>query len=153
MKTQQEYQLYYWGPHFEMVKEYNAKHGCDVKPWECVKLGDDTMESHPSFDFPAENYTFAVAILYDDKRKEHRPVFVNDRLCLKNVETYLEVTGCVKITEEHYAWNQPAPKKWFRVAKLAGGMVVAADNDMDELSIKTSSGFVEWITKERVYYD
>lgn len=119
MKTQQEYQLHYWGPHYDMVKEYNAKHECDVKPWECVRFGD-SQESfsktygHPTFEAFC-GFHFAVTILYDDKRKEHRPVFVNDRLWLKNLETYSEVTGCMKITEKHYAWDTPAPKRMFKI--------------------------------------
>lgn len=115
MKTQQELQLHYWGPHFEMVKEYNAKHDTDIGPWECVKYINDVLCGDPQFPADLENYTFALAILYDDKRKEHRPVFVNDRLWLKNAETYLEVTGCVQITEEYYAWNPPAPKRMFKI--------------------------------------
>lgn len=82
MKTQQELQLHYWGPHFDMVKEYNAKHGTNIEPWECVKsVWINAFTHHP--DFSGSGYTFAVTILYDDKRNEHRPVFVGDRLYAK----------------------------------------------------------------------
>lgn len=51
MKTQQELLLHYWGPHYDMVNEYNAKHGCDVKPWECVRnsLIHIGYKEHPTF--------------------------------------------------------------------------------------------------------
>lgn len=115
MKTQQELLLHYWGPHYDMVKEYNVKHGCDVKPWKCVKLGNDPMEQHPAFDIPVDNYTFALTILYDDKRKEHRPVFVGSRLWLNHIGTFVEVTGEVKITPRDYSWNPPKPKRTFKL--------------------------------------
>lgn len=132
MKTQQEYQLYYWGPHYDMVREYNAKHGCDVKPWACVKLGNAPMEQHPVFDFPADSYTFSLTILYDDKRKEHRPVFVGDLL----YPTYpMEQHKVIELSTRHYgelllqgktgaeynrpftelSWNPPEPKRTFKI--------------------------------------
>lgn len=53
MKTQQELMQAYWGPGgtVDMVNEYNAKHGCDVKPWECVRnsLIHIGYKEHPTF--------------------------------------------------------------------------------------------------------
>lgn len=113
MKTQQELMQAYWGPGgtVDMVKEYNAKHGCDVRPWKCVRLGDNLIERHPSFDFPPDYYTFALTILYDDKRKEHRPVFVGDRLWKGQHWVVIESDLYV----DNLSWHPPAPKRTFIV--------------------------------------
>lgn len=133
MKTQQELMQAYWGPGgtVDMVKEYNAKHGCDVKPWECVKTPCVMYENHPGFIIKGDNeYTFALTILYDDKRKEHRPVFVGDTL-------YFDECGDSKYTVEEngysvhgeyihgydwrrndlssWSWNPPTPKRTFKL--------------------------------------
>lgn len=124
MKTQQELMQAYWGPGgtVDMVKEYNAKHGCDVKPWECVKLGNDPMEQHPVFDFPADSYTFALTILYDDKLKQHRPVFVGDKIYDKN-GTGAPWTISYPVSANFEAWNKwswnpPTPKRTFKLGDL-----------------------------------
>ena len=83
LQTQQELMQAYWGPGgtVDMVKEYNAKHGCDVKPWECVKANgvEWLVAGNTGFDSNM-NYTFAITILYDYNRKEHRPVWVGSEL-------------------------------------------------------------------------
>lgn len=131
MKTQQELLLHYWGPHYDMVKEYNAKHGCDVKPWACVKLVNDPMEQHPAFDFPVDSYTLALTILYDDKRKEHRPVFVGDKVYTYeeyrhfivsegSTHNNLIVKRCpegnlTNLHLSHASWNPPTPNRMFKI--------------------------------------
>ena len=121
MKTQQEFQLHYWGPHFEMVKEYNAKHGCDVKPWECVKTPCVMYENHPGFILKDDNeYTFALTILYDDKRKEHRPVLVGDKIyCVTGNGQPWTVSSIAAIAKpgawDKWSWNPPTPKRTFKI--------------------------------------
>lgn len=129
MKTQQELMQAYWGPGgtVDMVKEYNAKHGCDVRPWKCIRLGDNLIERHPSFGFPPDYYTFALTILYDDRLKEHRPVFVGDMLYYKadGEETRMEVGGSSIVNSvitaagdrvsSYLSWNPPTPKRTFNL--------------------------------------
>ncbi len=126
MKTQQELQLHYWGPHYDMVKEYNAKHGCDVKPWECVLCAELPFGDHPFFDGTA-SYKFAITILYDDKRKEHRPVFVGSTIyCRGNRKGEYVVSNdgatrddgqgySVDLIQDYLSWNPPAPKRTFKI--------------------------------------
>lgn len=131
MKTQQELMQAYWGPGgiVDMVKEYNEKHGCDVKPWKCVKTPCVMYENHPGFVLKDDNeYTFALTILYDDKLKEHRPVFVGSELYYK--ERLITVDGRMK--GEDYlrdgllnsyetgllSWNPPTPKRTFKLNDL-----------------------------------
>lgn len=117
MKTQQELQLHYWGPLYDMVKEYNAKHNCDVKPWECVKLivhgGEwaNTYKCNPLLDCKTGVYHFALTILYDDKRKEHRPVFAGDKLYYKRDGSMITIgSGGVLDNPDSWSWNPPEPK-------------------------------------------
>lgn len=128
MKTQQELQLHYWGPHYEMVKEYNAKHGTDIQPWESVRFWDSKscgFLGNPLFNDRLGHYDFALTILYDDKRKEHRPVFVGDTVYDKLIAIKLKVIDydtlqCddLKFTNLNWdklSWNQPAPKRTFNI--------------------------------------
>lgn len=115
MKTQQELQLHYWGPLHEMVKEYNQKHGSDVKPWECVKCEGD-FKQYPKFTARPEAYTFAITILYDPERKEHRPVFVGDKLYLNGQE--FTVGKQALIHEDRFSWVPPAPKRTFKLSDM-----------------------------------
>lgn len=128
MKTQQELQLHYWGPHYEMVKEYNAKHGTDIQPWESVRFWDSKscgFLGNPLFNDRLGHYDFALTILYDDKRKEHRPVFVGDTVYDKLIAIKLKVIDydtlqCddLKFTNLNWdklSWNQPAPKRTFKL--------------------------------------
>lgn len=131
MKTQQELQLHYWGPLYDMVKEYNAKHGCDVKPWECVVhlslifgsgkvYHKQEFTEHPDFELPLDKsgYTFALTILYDDKRKEHRPVFVGDTLFSKKLTNISIVVGLSTehlINDLNCSWSPPMPKRTFKI--------------------------------------
>jgi len=125
MKTQQELMQAYWGPGctVDMVKEYNVKHGCDVKPWECVKYeGNSSLwqGDHPRFDGQHYSYTFALTILYDDKRKEHRPVFLGDNVyhidgngdpwTVSNVAANAKPGAWGK-----WSWNPPTPKRTFTI--------------------------------------
>lgn len=128
MKTQQELMQAYWGPDgtVDMVKEYNAKHGCDVQPWECVKhVNEGKFDAHPQFAGKPWNYTFALTILYDDKHKEHRPVFVGDKVYDKKIPQELEVIdsdtlqyGVLRFTDldwDKISWNPPTPKRTFKL--------------------------------------
>lgn len=132
MKTQQELMQAYWGPGgtVDMVKEYNAKHGCDVKPWECVRSDwANTFTQHPTFGNPG-SYYIALTILYDDKRKEHRPVFVGSELYANNCTKpltikgkseqwgYLSVGECTNYAISILSWNPPTPKRTFKLNDL-----------------------------------
>lgn len=122
MKTQQELMQAYWGPGgtVDMVKEYNAKHSCDMKPWRCIRLvGTGSLFcDHPSFAAELGAHTFALTILYDDKRKEHRPVFVGDRLWLKHIGIWHEVTRGCDIVSYDYSWNPPTSKRTFKIGDM-----------------------------------
>lgn len=138
MKTQQELMQAYWGPGgtVDMIKAYNAKHGCDVKPWECVKYeGNSSLwqGDHPRFDGQHYSYSFALAILYDDKRREHRPVFVGETLyfneCGDSKYTVKENGYSVHGEYIHgydwrrndlssWSWNPPTPKRTFKLNNL-----------------------------------
>jgi hypothetical protein len=119
MKTQQELMQAYWAPGgtVDMVKEYNEKHGTDVKPWECVKCDGD-FNRHPEFTALPEAYAFALTILYDDKRKEHRPVFVGDKIyCVTGNGQPWTVSSIAAIAKpgawDKWSWNPPTPKRTF----------------------------------------
>lgn len=123
MKTQQELMQTYWGPGgtVDMVKEYNAKHGCDVKPWECVRTPSVEYENHPGFILKEDGeYTFALTILYDDKHEEHRPVFVGDKIyCVTGNGEPWTVSGIAAIFKpaawDKWSWNPPKPKRTFKL--------------------------------------
>lgn len=122
MKTQQELMQAYWGPGgiVDMVKEYNEKHGCDVKPWECVKQDLVTWSFDDYTEFSGGSYTFALTILYDDKRKEHRPVFVGDKIyCVTGNGQPWTVSSIAAIAKpgawDKWSWNPPTPKRTFKL--------------------------------------
>lgn len=131
MKTQQELMQAYWGPGgtVDMVRVYNTKHLCDVKPWECVKC-EGNFKKHPEFTAHPEAYTFALTILYDDKRKEHRPVWVGSELYANNCTKpltikgkseqwgYLSVGECTNYAISILSWNPPTPKRTFKLNDL-----------------------------------
>ena len=128
MKTQQELMQAYWGPGgtVDMVKEYNVKHECDVKPWECVRTPSVEYENHPVFVLKEDGeYTFALTILYDDKHEEHRPVFAGDKVYDKKIPKEFEVIdsdtlqyGALRFTDldwDKISWNPPTPKRTFKL--------------------------------------
>lgn len=123
MKTQQELMQAYWGPGgtVDMVKEYNEKHGCDVKPWECVKdtVTGDVCCHDPAFVNDHDQYSIALAILYDDKSKEHRPVFVGNKIYDKNgTGTPWTISYPVSANFEawnKWSWNPQTPKRTFKL--------------------------------------
>lgn len=121
MKTQQELLLHYWGPHYDMVKEYNAKHGTNIRPWECVKhVNEGKFDAHPQFAGKPWNYTFALTILYDDKRKEHRAVFVGDKVYHKEtgIERTIRTVALMSDFAEKFSWNPPTPKRTFKIGDV-----------------------------------
>jgi len=52
-----------------------------------------------------------------------------------------------------YNYRIAKPKKWYRVAKFNGGGIGLATTEEIELEYNKMPGFIEWLTKERVYYD
>lgn len=54
---------------------------------------------------------------------------------------------------EAYHYRIANPKKWYRVAKFDGGGIGLATTEGIELEYNKMPGFIEWLTKERVYYD
>lgn len=127
MKTQQELMQAYWGPGgtVDMVKEYNAKHGCDVQPWECVRSDwANTFTQHPTFGNPG-SYYIALTILYDDKLKKHRPVwggselyYLGDKVIVKDIcngVLTFECGGVVSLSSMKISWNPPTPKRTFKL--------------------------------------
>ena len=167
MKTQQELMQAYWGPGgtVDMVKEYNAKHGTNIQPWECIRYTSAVKfhhTNHPGFASRRDEPKFAITILYDDKLKEHRPVFAGDKVYDKKIPKELEVIdsdtlqyGVLKFTDldwDKISWNPPTPKKWYRVAEMRDGTTVTADHFLPEENIRGRPGFVKWLD-ERKYYD
>ena len=122
MKTQQELMQAYWGPGgtVDMVKEYNVKHECDVKPWECVRTPSVEYENHPGFVLKEDGeYTFALTILYDDKHEDHRPVFVGDKIyCVTGNGEPWTVSSIAASTKPSawgkWSWNPPQ-KRTFKL--------------------------------------
>lgn len=109
-----------------MAKEYNRKHDACVMPYECVKFKSKIMNDHPGYFFGnPDYYTFALTILYDDKLKEHRPVFVGDKVYDKKIPQELEVIdsdtlqyGVLRFTDldwDKISWNPPTPKRTFKL--------------------------------------
>ena len=88
-----------------MCEKYNARHGTDVKPWDCVKYrGDPILDGNPMFTGDADKYTFAVAIL------EAKPVFVGNKVWLKNVKSWTVITESLYpdgINHKSCSWNPP----------------------------------------------
>lgn len=117
MKTQQELQLHYWGLHYDMVKEYNAKHGTNIQPWECVKYKGCIAGVLCDFSNDHSVYEFALTILYDDKLKEHRPVFVGDKVYHKEYGIEREIVSGNLVSDfaEKFSWNPPTPKRTFKL--------------------------------------
>ncbi len=80
------YNLKYWGEHRELIEKYNRENNCDLKLWECLTFDGrrNWFDSHPKFDNTQPDvYGFCVAIIQDDLTKEHKPVFVGDKLYSK----------------------------------------------------------------------
>ena len=131
MKTQQELMQAYWGPGgtVDMVKEYNAKHGTNIQPWECVVhlslifgsgkvYHKQEFTEHPTFGNPG-SYYIAITILYDDKRKEHRPVFAGSELYYKRDGSMITMVNGGTITNpDRWSWNPPKPKRTFKLNDL-----------------------------------
>lgn len=110
----------YWGRVHDMCA------GTNVKPWECVKLGDNLFDEHPRFDDDLSEYVIAVAVLED------RPVFVGDTIYYKCDGEKLEIVragrnGDIIIKElfnrevsiefftDDFTWTPPATKRTFRI--------------------------------------
>lgn len=89
----------------EMCEKYNKEHGTDVKPWDCVKYrGDPILDGNPMFTGDADKYTFAISIL------EAKPVFIGNKIWLKNVQRYITITKCINaddIRDDCCSWNPP----------------------------------------------
>ena len=45
MKTYEQLMQHYWGKIVPMAEADG------INPWECVKLGNDSMDDHPAFDY------------------------------------------------------------------------------------------------------
>lgn len=106
MKTQRELNLKYWNEIHPMVEAYNKDQKTDIHPCQCVRLN---IEGHlvyfsgvPNFNSSTGFYEFAVAILYDEKAKQHRPIFENDRLYLFGEVAIAEEFGVRSLESINY---------------------------------------------------
>lgn len=128
MKTQAELHRHYWNVIEPMVSAYNEKHGSNVYLWECVKWKGMQFEEHPPFACDLEGYQFAVAILYDEQAKVHRPIFQGDEIFSKSSGNKIIVIGAAcekiyyRIEEFHYLidledclWHKPQSKRTFEI--------------------------------------
>ena len=109
MKTQEDLYLEY-ARIIIMVREYNEKNGTNVKPWECVKLGNvfRREHGHPGFGGDPDDYTFAIAIL------EGKPVFVGDEIYYKLDGKKVQIgTGGIIFNENNWSWTPPQKKRTF----------------------------------------
>ena len=66
--------------------------GKNVEPWSCVKIDREVLESQPTFTWPPDNYTFAVAIV------EGQPVFIGDVLYRKAVRRFRAANRRIRTT-------------------------------------------------------
>lgn len=106
-KTSDGLQEHYWSVIVPMARKYNADHGTDVKPWECVKLeGVENFSDHPLFSEPPHEYTFALAIL------EGKPVFVGDKVYSKlNYGAVIDWNYLLPDDWNCWTWAPPNPKR------------------------------------------
>ena len=91
----------------EWARVLDMCEGTEVDPRTCWKLGGDIQSSIPNLNGKPKDYEFAVAIL------EGRPVFVGDKVFLKNGDGAYGYVGhdWIDITEKHYLLNQPEKKR------------------------------------------
>ena len=90
----------------EWARVLDMCEGTKVNPDHCWKFCGQERFDTPVFRDDPKCYEFAVAILKD------RPVFVGDKVWLKNVNGAYGYVGAdwVDITEEHYSWDEPKRK-------------------------------------------
>ena len=130
MKTERELNQKYWNEIHDMVIAYNKKHGCEVKPWECVKYNGSFFSGNLEFIDRGDKYQFAVAILFDEQSQVHRPIFPEDKLYNKVCmgieyiakENGLQVIGSNSLLNvwgngmyQNLTWNKPQPKRTFEI--------------------------------------
>lgn len=130
MKTQRELNVHYWTVIHDMVEAYNKEHSADVKPWECVKYEGSVWSykarsSQPQFDCSADLYQFAVAILYDEQDKVHKPVFPGDTVYEKLLPFEFTVVDANTLERDalkfkgldwsKFTWHKPQPKRTFEI--------------------------------------
>lgn len=80
-------------------------------PWVCVKLDGAALRDnygHPGLSAFIEKYEFAVAVL------EERPVFVGDRLWLKDGHQFA-VENDLYVDPKSMSWTPPKPKRTFKL--------------------------------------
>lgn len=106
-KTYEQLMTEYWGRVVPMVNEYSAKHNTDIKPWECVKLPNYTINDHPTFRGKVGLYKLAVAIL------EGKPVFAGDMLWNKLQNGQYAMPENFVIDPQNWTWHEPKPKRTF----------------------------------------
>jgi len=115
----------YWTETVPMVSDYNKEHGTDIKPWKCVQLnGEELRKGHPYFHQKvrgAKRYRIAVAIVYDEATKNHKPVHVGDPIRLKgsprpvNWAFFNTWKSHVRHLSKDWTWAPPAPKREFEI--------------------------------------
>lgn len=93
----------------EWARVLDMCEGTAVMPWRCVVVPEirapHRSDRMPDFDLPDGSYGFAVAIL------EGKPVFVGDRIFIKNGH-WITVESDLYITDESLmSWSEP--KKTF----------------------------------------
>lgn len=108
----EELNMEYWGRVVPMVRDYNARHGTNLTPGECVWHATVglTHKSHPSFDDSNPDvYKFAVAIL------EGKPLFIGDTVYHKQsgIERIINTSELSDDFEDNFTWQQPKPKRTF----------------------------------------
>ena len=94
--------------HDEYARVIRMCVGMKVKPERCVK-NDGSFGNGWRFDDEPSDYTFALAIVYDDKLKEDRPVFEGDVLYDRDGNPCINDTG-INWDYSRLSWNPPKKK-------------------------------------------
>ena len=96
--------------HDEYARVLRMCSGTGVRPGDCWKLDGARQLCRPAFASAPSSYTFALAIVYDDVRKEDRPVFEGDVLYDTAGGKWLARNGHQWNYEHGLSWNPPKKK-------------------------------------------
>lgn len=115
--------IQYWTETVPMVADYNKEHGTDIKPWDCVKLdGEALRKGHPYFHQNSlDGYSIAVAIVYDEGTRTHKPVHVGDPIWIKNSPhpvnwvLFHAWKSLIHSLAKDWTWTPYAPKREFEI--------------------------------------
>lgn len=142
MKTYEEVMTHYWGKLVPMAQ------AAGVDPWKCVRYHKQTLDGHPIFNNPTDEYSFALTIL------EGKPVFVGDKLYANNCTEpltikglskqygYLSVGECTNYQIDILSWTPPTQNRTF----MLGGVELPCPD-------KNKGGYQIALTRKHFFSD